>query len=99
MFVLIQRQARPDAAYWPGRRVLAAIDAVAWPGLLIIAVLHAPWSTGLGGPVAVALLSTSVLQRLHRAVWLNERYAFTFWRWGRPLLILLVIGMLLKATV
>jgi hypothetical protein len=99
VFVLIQRRARPDAAYWPGRRALAVTDAVAWPVLLVVAVLNAPWSTGLVGPAAIALSATLMLARLHRALWRNERYDFTIWRWGRPLFILMLFGMVLKATV
>ena len=30
MFLLFGRRSRPEAAYWPGRRNLGALDAIAW---------------------------------------------------------------------
>lgn len=49
MWLLLTRQPKPDAAYWPGRRVLAALDAVAWPALWLVALSHAPVPTGAVG--------------------------------------------------
>ncbi|UUX96628.1 hypothetical protein [Aquabacterium sp. J223] len=99
MLVLLQRQARPDAPYWPGQRLLSAIDAVAWPVLMVIALLNAPWPTEFVGSVAISLCAIAIVPRLHRAIWLNEWYAFTTWRWGRPTLTLMLFGMILKASI
>jgi hypothetical protein len=35
-------------------------------------------------------------RRCARAVWRNERYRFTTWRWGLPLATLLALGVTLK---
>lgn len=96
MFVLIQRPARADAAQWPGRRALAAVDAVAWPLLWVLAVASAPFDTGLAGPLVAALAVVIALRRFHRAVWHNERYWFTVWRWGRLILLLACLGIVMK---
>jgi len=42
--------------------------------------------------------SDSGLVRLHRALWVNHRYWFTTWRWGRVAAALLVVGAVLKVT-
>ena len=83
MWVLISRAPREDAAYWPGRRLLAMLDAVAWPMLWAVAVIKAPFST-----VAA--------RRTHRAVFRNERYWFTIWRWGLALAGLAAVGAATK---
>jgi hypothetical protein len=44
--------------------------------------------------VVVALLCS--LSRLHRALWVNHRYRFTTWRWGRALAALLLVGAVMK---
>ena len=90
------RPGRPDAAYWPGRRALAALDAVAWPALWIVVLLHAPFDAGLIGQVIVALAIVSAVQRLHRALWMNERYWFTTYRWGMPLVMLAFVALAMK---
>jgi hypothetical protein len=60
MFVFVARQARPDAAFWPGRRLLGAADAIAWP-LLGIYLLHTAGDpTRLFGSVAAAVLAGSL---------------------------------------
>ena len=94
----IPRAVREDAAYWPGRRSLAALDAITWPVLWIVVLLHAHFDTGLVGRVAVALAIVSAVWRLHRALWRNERYRFTTYRWGLPLVTLAFVAMAMKAT-
>ena len=37
-------------------------------------------------------------QHLRTAVAENQRYRFTTWRWGRPIVVILVIGAVLKAV-
>ena len=54
---------------------------------------------GLVWPVVIALAVCAALSRLHRAVWMNHRYRFTTWRWGKFAGSLLVIGFVLKLTV
>jgi hypothetical protein len=97
MFVLIQRAPIPDAASWPGRRVLAAGDAIVWPVLWISAIVHAPFRTGVAGALVITLMLCFSLTRLRTALVEKEHYRFTTWRWGRPLVVILVIGAMLKA--
>ena len=96
MWYVIARRPLPDAAYWPGRRWLAAIDAVAWPCLIGALAAHAPRPVGIVGPVVVALAVVVAIGRLSRAVLRNERYRFTTWRWGRVIAMLLMLGIVLK---
>ena len=86
----------PDAPTWPGRRPLALLDGAAWPALF--AWLTAHW---LGGPgitqgVMLALCGLAAALRAHRALFRNQRYRFTTWRWGRGLVVLLWIGVCLQ---
>lgn len=60
-------------AYWPGRRLLAAIDALVWPLLWVIGISHVPKPVGVMGPVITALALLYAIGRLHRALWLNHR--------------------------
>lgn len=96
MWLLVARRPLPDAPYWPGRRFLAAADALGWPLLLVLLFDHAPVPVGIVGPVVVALAVLAATRRLHRALWVNHRYRFTTWRWGRVVAALLLIGAVLK---
>lgn len=52
-----------------------------------------------GGLVGAAMLVCCLLvaaPRLRRAIWLNHRYRFAVWRWGRVALLLVVLGLLLR---
>ncbi len=98
MWLLITREPRPDAPDWPGRRLLAAVDAVMWPVLWVLLVRHAPQPVGLVGPFVMAIAVLSGLGRLHRAVWMNHRYWFTTWRWGRVAAAMLLVGAVLKVA-
>lgn len=98
MWLVLTRTPRPDAPHWPGRRFLAFVDAVSWPTAWIALVANAPQPTGIVGPMVVALAVLSALGRVHRAAWHNHRYYFTTWRWGRVVLGLLLIGLVLKTT-
>jgi hypothetical protein len=93
MWILFRRAARPDAAYWPGRRWLAVVDALAWPTVWLMAVLSAPMSTGIAGRTVMALAVLTAVRRSYRALWSNERYWFTTWRWGVPLATLLLFAL------
>ena len=96
MWLLIARQPAPDAPYWPCRRVLAAVDAAAWPLFWVLLFSHAPMPVGLVGPFVAAIALLCALARLHRALWVNHRYRFTTWRWGRVVAALLLIGAVMK---
>lgn len=96
MRLVITRAPRQDAAYWPGRRWLALLDALAWPALWAIAVIEAPFSTGLVGAVALSFLGVIAARRSHRAIFRNERYCFTIWRWGLALAGLVAVGAATK---
>ena len=96
MWILFTPIPRPDAPYWPGRRWLAALDAVAWPGAWVFGVAHVPMSMGIVGTLVIAWAALSAAARLHRAVLRNERYRFTTWRWGRVLVGMVLLGLMMK---
>jgi hypothetical protein len=96
MWLVVACEPKPDAPYWPGRRLLAAVDATIWPLLWVLVFSHAPKPVGLVGPFVAAVALLCVLGRLHRALWVNHRYRFTTWRWGRFAAALLLMGVVLK---
>ena len=98
MWLLVAREPRANAAYWTGRRWLAAIDAVAWPLFWVILVSQIDAAVGIVGPMIVAVSLLFSVKRIHRAVWVNHRYWFTTWHWGRILGALMVIGTVLKVA-
>ena len=59
MWLLVAREPTPDAPYWPGRRLLAAVDAAVWPLLWVLVFSHAPKPVGLIGPFVAAWRSCS----------------------------------------
>lgn len=97
MWLLVARQPRPDALYWPGRRRLAAIDAVLWPVVWVLLLSQVPKPAGIVFPFVAALALLSGVARLHRALCFNHRYRFTTWRWGRFAATLLLVGVVLKS--
>lgn len=99
MWVLVAREASPDAPYWPGRRLLAMLDALVWPLLWVLLFMHAPKPVGLIGPFVTAVAVLCAVRRLHRALWVNHRYRFTTWRWGRVVAALLLMGEVMKLTI
>jgi len=98
MWLLVAREPRPDALCWPGRRLLAAVDAAMWPVLWVLLFSHAPKPVGLIGPIVAAVALLCALGRLRRALWVNHRYSFTTWRWGRIAAALMLIGVVLKLS-
>jgi hypothetical protein len=96
MWLVVKREPKPDAPYWPGRRLLAAVDAAVWPLLWVLVFSHAPKPVGLIGLFVAAVALLCALGRLHRALWVNHRYWFTTWRWGRIAAALLLMGLVLK---
>lgn len=99
MWLVFARTPRPDAPYWPGRRLLALADAVAWPAGWILFATQWPPPAGIVVPMVVALAVLSAIGRAHRALWQNERYHFTTWRWGRVLGATLLVAVALKFAV
>lgn len=98
MWLVLTRAPLPDAPYWPGRRLLALADAVAWPAAWIALAMQLPQPAGIVGPTVIALAALSAVGRVHRAAWQNHRYHFTTLRWGRILVGLVLIGLVLKAV-
>ena len=96
MWILFPRAPVPDAAYWPGRRLLAALDALLWPGVWLVVIFCGPFETGIVGTVAAFCLLVAACARLQRALVRNERYRFTAWRWGPWVAIALGIGVFTK---
>jgi hypothetical protein len=96
MWLLVAREPVPDAPYWPGRRWLAAVDAAGWPLGWVLLVQTATLPLGVVGPLATTVALYAGMTRLHRALFINHRYRFTTWRWGRVALMLVAIGLLLK---
>ena len=67
-----------------------------WPlfCVLLLGQIDAP--VGIFGPMVVAIALLVVSERIPRAVWVNHRYWFTTWRWGRIAAGLMVIALVLK---
>ncbi|WP_291105488.1 hypothetical protein [Hydrogenophaga sp.] len=99
MWLLVAREPRANASYWTGRRWFSALDAVAWPMVWVLLVSQFDVPVGIVGPMVVAIALLFSAERIHRAVWVNHRYWFTTWRWGRIVIALMVIGLVLKFTV
>ena len=95
MIVLIQREPRPDAPYWPGRRLLAAMDAVGWPIYWVVLVHQYPKAAGLVVPVTV-VAALCAFFRLCGAIFNNHRYWFTSWWAVRFLALLLLVGSVMR---
>lgn len=98
MWLVVVREPKPDAPAWKGRRWLAAIDAVLWPALWVLLVHSLDKPPSSSGSVVMAVAVLFAFKRLHQALWVNHRYWFTTWRWGRWLAVLLAFGWLLKLT-
>jgi hypothetical protein len=96
MWLLVAREPLPDALYWPGRHLLAAVDAAVWPILWVLLINQAPAPVGLVGPFLSAVALLCALGRLHRALWVNHRYRFTTWRWGRVAAAFVLVGWVMK---
>lgn len=95
MFILVQREPRPDAAYWPGRRLLAAVDAVGWPMAWVVLVHQYPRAAGLVLLVTV-VATLSAFFRLCGALFNNHRYWFTSWWVARLLTLLFLVALVTK---
>ena len=96
MWIFFTPALRPDAPYWPGRRWLAALDALAWPAAWALVVVQAPTAMGIVGMLIIACAALFAASRLHQALLRNERYRFTTWRWGKVLVGLVLLGLMMK---
>lgn len=99
MWLLVAQQVKPDVPVWRGRRLLAAVDAIAWPLFWVLVLHHATQPVGLVGPIAATFAMSLGLVRLRRAVFMNHRYRFATWRWGKVASAVLTIGFLLKLSI
>lgn len=99
MWLILAREPKPDKPYWQGRAWLAVMDALLWPLALAAAVSRLDVNVGIVGPAVIVLAILAAIRRVHRAVWMNHRYQFTTWRWGRAVAILLMLGWLLKLSI
>ena len=96
MWIVFARAPAPDAAYWPGRRTLGALDAVAWPLIALVLLSQVPGQARLVAPIACVICGVNALARLRTAIWENHRYRFATWRASRVVLVLLLIAVALK---
>lgn len=95
MIVFVQRELRPDAPYWPGRRLLAAADAVAWPLIWIVLAHQFSKAAGLVFLVTVVAILCAFF-RLCGAIFNNQRYWFTSWWVARLFALLCFVGIVTK---
>ena len=96
MWIVLTIAPRPDVPVWPGRRWLACADAVGWPAVWVAVALQLPQPRGVVVPVVIALAALFAGRRCWQAIMFNERYRFTTWRWGYPVALLMVLGLLIK---
>lgn len=96
MWIIFARAPAPDAAYWPGRRALAALDALAWPVIALVLLSQVRGQAGLLAPFACVICGINALARLRTALWKNHRYKFATWRAARVALVLFIIAVALK---
>jgi len=97
MWMIVMRAPRTAHAYWPGRRLLGAVDAVAWPALICAAALQLPTLVStIVGQLLVAFLVLTAVHRVALAVWRNERFSFTTSRVAYVVAMLMLIGLVMK---
>jgi hypothetical protein len=97
VLIVFSRQPRPDAADWPGRRVLSLLDAIVWPAAWFGTFSSLPMDVGLVGTCILSLAIVAAVGRSWRALFDNARYRFTTYQWGVPIATLCVLGLALKA--
>jgi len=95
ILVVIPREPRPDAPYWPGRKVLASLDAVGWPLAWVVVAYQIP-DVGRGVNMVVFVAVLCAVFRLSGAIFANHRYWFTTWWVLRALAVLLLVGFVMK---
>ena len=84
-----------------GEVLAGRLDAIAWPLIWMALVIHldSTMSVGIFRLVVLGVAPLCAVSRLHRALWVNHRYRFTTWRWGKPVLMLWAVGALMKLAV
>jgi hypothetical protein len=65
---------------------------------LIAFATHLPQPAGFVSPMIMTTAVLSAFSRVHRAGRQNHRYHFTTWRWGRVVVGLLMVGLVLKVA-
>ncbi len=98
MWIVMMPASRPDASVWSGRRELAVVDAVAWPLFWVWLLRHVPAPVGLVGAVGNAIALLSAILRVQRAIWMNHRYWFTTWRWGKVAVAMMLMGWAMRLS-
>ncbi|ACB33153.1 hypothetical protein Lcho_0881 [Leptothrix cholodnii SP-6] len=98
MWLLISRRVRSEMPYWPGRRLLAAIDALVWPAVWLVVLMRVEVPMGVTRSVFMAVLAMCAVSRLWRATFDNSDYTFTTWRWGKVLGGLLLVSWFIQLT-
>lgn len=96
MRLIVMREPRQPVDVWIGRTTLALIDAIAWPMIGVALIRQLPAQGMLTGHVFMAVFVLMAAGRARRAWFENEYYRFTTWRWGKPALVLMAIGWLLR---
>ena len=76
--------------------MLSVVDAIVWPAAWLVGISLVP-EAGLLGTFIAALAILSALRRSWKAHFRNERYRFTTWRWGVPVVALSALGALIRA--
>ncbi|MGY0193855.1 hypothetical protein ACWA7J_02140 [Leptothrix sp. BB-4] len=98
MWIVIPRRERPVMPYWPGRRLLGAMDALAWPALWMVTLMRVDLPMGGVRPFLLTVLTWFAVSRCWRATFDNSDYTFTTWRWGKVLGGLLLHSWILQIT-
>jgi hypothetical protein len=98
MWLVIARRERPFMPYWPGRRLLGAIDAVIWPLLWMVMLFRVEAQMDGVRPFLLAVIAWCAFSRFWRATFDNSDYTFTTWRWGKVLGGLLLLSWFLQLT-
>ena len=96
MRLIVMREPLQPVDVWSGRTTLALIDAIGWPMVGIALVRQMPAQGMITGQVFMAVLVLMAISRARRAWFQNEYYRFTTWRWGKPALVLMAMGGLMR---
>lgn len=99
MFIFVFPRRSRVYGEWQGRRIIAALDAVAWPAAWAWVVTQKIPSGGLTTRWLLALLVCIAVRRLYRAVFENETYGISTWRWAKVLAWVWLFGMALRLVV
>lgn len=98
MWLVIPRRERPVMPYWPGRRLLGAIDALFWPVFWVVMLWRVDAPMGGVRPLLTTVLAWCAFSRVWRATFDNSDYTFATWRWGKVLGVLLVLSWIFRLT-